>query len=119
MFSEMARRSKVKKGAPGSAGKAAARKTKPSSAADKAEPFYRPFTKLKAEKAQGKGAARKAAGAGAGAAAATAAQKTASKADGASKKKPIQPESALSGDAAPEPVDPDTFAIYMAGVRAL
>ena len=110
----------MKKAAPGSAGKTAARKTKASSAAkNKAEPFYQPFTKLKAAKGEGKGPDRKAAGAAAAHAHATPAQKTASKPDGAPKKKPIGPGTMPPGETASEPVDPDTFAIYMAGVRAL
>ncbi|HLM75769.1 MAG TPA: Smr/MutS family protein, partial [Polyangiaceae bacterium] len=83
------------------------------------EGFFRPFTKLKATKSQGKDQGKSAAQK----TPESAAQKTpaAAKTPAAPKKNP-KPQAAKQPDADGPPnelVDPDTFAIYMAGVRAL
>jgi DNA-nicking Smr family endonuclease len=127
MFSAMAKGLKTKKAARGAA-KAKARPAKGSSAAKEAEPFFRPFTKLKIEKAKTKSAPRQSAGAaargsGGSGAGGSGAEKSAAKPDGAPKKKQgadrAPSQASAANEQGPELVDPDTFAIYMAGVRAL
>lgn len=110
----MAKRPKAK------AAKRSSSKAKGSPAAgDLIEGFFRPFTKLKASKPQAKGAASS--GAEGAQKPKAAASKTAPAAPAASKKKaPPGASPPLDGEAAPNQlVDPDTFAIYMAGVRTL
>src|SRR5688572_14698211 len=86
MVSAMAKGLKTKK-ATRSAAKAKARPAKGSVAAKDAEPFFRPFTKLKIEKAKAKSAPRQAAGASPRGSSGSGAEKGALKADGASKKR--------------------------------
>jgi DNA-nicking Smr family endonuclease len=112
MFSAMARRPKAK----------SAKKTKAKSSpalGEAIEGFFRPFTKLKAIKSQGKSQEKNAAQG-----AAESAQKTKGTAPKspatAPKKSPKKAAGEQQADVPPsERVDPDTFAIYMAGVRAL
>ena len=82
------------------------------------EGFFRPFTKLKASKSQGKAPGKTAAP---GAPESAQKSKAAAPTTPAPPKKP-KPQAAKQPDADGPPnelVDPDTFAIYMAGVRAL
>lgn len=81
--------------------------------APKPEPFYRPFSKIKAAEKNGTAAAK---------------ERTADAGPAAPKRAPAKPTVAKRGTAkqparpdeqTPAPVDPETFAIYMAGVRAL
>lgn len=99
----MAKRAKAKKTA----------KAKPA----ESEPFYRPFSKIKkAQEAAKEKAAKPAAEKPAAEkpAAAKPGRATTTTTTTASKRAP-----APRDEAPPAPVDPDTFAIYMAGVRAL
>lgn len=88
--------------------RAKAKETVPKAKGAKPEPFYRPFSKIKAhEKAAPKDddAAKPEAKRTAKPAATKSAKRAATK--------------ARVEDEPPQPVDPDTFAVYMAGVRAL
>jgi len=80
-----------------------------------AEPFFRPFSKLKEQRRAGPPGEGKAAQAPKAAAPKEARQPAAPPKARPGPKAPAEP----SPDDAPQPVDPQTFAIYMAGVRAL
>lgn len=103
---------------------------------DEAEAFFRPFARLKLEKpeppakeAAGKGtpAAKEAAGKGAPVGKGSAkpspgvapAAASAARVSPESAPKPARPRAKTANDEPIAPVDPDTFAIYMAGVKAL